>query len=111
MSEIPEIMETGGERIPPGTPTVKRQYLEIPEDEVPVVDPRNPTRATGIPVREAEPTLLRIMVNFDPRPLMEAINEAVRANDINKVITLFRNAKIEAEQTGKMLVTATLRPK
>ena len=98
--DIPEIIE-GQAEIPRGTPRVERTYLEEPQDEMPVL---SPTGATGIPQRETIPLLLNIKVTIDPRDLLGAIDNAVKSNNIDRVINILRGAKIEAEKVGPMLV-------
>lgn len=99
--EVPELLEGA---VPPGAVRSDRAYLEVPQDEVPLVDPRHPGRATGTPIKEFQPEVLRISVTWDHRPLMEAINEAVAANDIGRVLRIFNGTRLQARQEGKMLV-------
>ncbi len=89
--------------VPAGTPRVERVYLEVPRDETPPSGPNDP------PVRFVEPRLLHIMVKVDQKPLMTEVDKAIRGNNIQKVISLFNNAKFEAKQTGEMLVEVVMK--
>jgi hypothetical protein len=99
--DIPEILEG---QVPANVPRTDRAYLEIPTDEIPLVDPRNPGRATGQPIKEFRPEVLMISVTWDHRPLMEAVNEAVNSNDINRVIKIFNGTRLEAKREGAAMV-------
>ena len=103
--EIPEILEG---TVPRGVERYTGKYAEPPIDEVPLVDPEHPNRATGVPIEEFTPQMLRISVRFDPRPLMGAVDDAVKTNDINKVIDVLRRGKIQAKAVSKTLVDAKL---
>jgi hypothetical protein len=90
--------------VPPGTPQVDRAYLEVPQDETPPSSPDDP------PVKFVEPKLLHIMVKVDQKPLMTAVDKAIKENDIQRVISLFNNGKFVAERAGEMLVNVVMKP-
>lgn len=97
---IPEIIEG---KVPEGVIKADRAYLEVPQDEVPGYG--------GRPVKEAAPQLLSgIKVIWDQMPLLEAVNEAVGENNINKVIRIFNGTRIEAKQEAANLVRAICLP-
>lgn len=102
----PEVFDSSGASVPKGTEKVDRPYLEIPQDEVP--DPYRP----GVPEKQAEHVLadIRISVVWDQRPLMEEVNAAVQAGDIQRVIKIFSECRIDARQDGPKLVRATCVP-
>ena len=103
----PELFDPTGAAVPPGTPRVERSYLEIPQDEVP--DPYLRDR----PAREAEHIVapeVKISVVFDQRPLLEAVNEAVNANDIKRVMAIFQHGRFEVTQGGPKLVRVRMIP-
>jgi hypothetical protein len=103
VSDIPEVIEGAAEAR--GAVKADRTYLEVPQDEVP--DPYRP----GRPQKEFSPTLApKLSVVWDNRPLMEAVNEAIAANDMKRVIRIFSGTRIEAKQDGPVLVRATCIP-